>query len=591
MILRRIALFAALLMGVCAPVPVIALDWSLGRFDPACTGFTPERITTPLALSWEFNSFRTGKNPAAPLVVGPTVFFCSGDWIVALDAESGRVKWSYPTDQPLGGIVKASPAYDNGILYFGATDGNLYALNAETGVLLWTYPTKGAIRSSPVIADGVVYFGSDDNNLYAVRAGTGEQAWRGPFVTKDDVASPPAVSSGYVAFASTDGLMYLASASGGGERWQNRLPAAPTRSAPVVSADTIYIAASSTLYAIGRKTGLQRWYVPFKYDIAAGPTIAENVETSENTITTGGSSLYLCARNAKLYGLTTAGKPKWKEPAGLPYNSASAPTVAGGTVFVGGERGAICAFSADTGNLLWQYNLIPTNWPGPGTYTAISAVPVVANRRLFVVTDDGSLHCFDPEMPDDSPPEAFSLTPTRGAAMSGSPPIKISAIVYDLGCGIQPATIELSLDNTVVEHTHDSMTSTVSYETTEKSTPKVLPDGRHELVLRASDWLGNTMTASWSFIVDNKLKPPTPPRTEKPAAPKTPNQPPPAPPPPSGYGPGHGSEGPGPYGGPPVGFGAPPPPPPPDSSDEGGRRRRFQRPPPPGGSEAPPEPG
>jgi len=522
MALRRCGLaLAALCICVAAASPAFTTDWPMGRYDSACTGYTPDRIPTPLTVAWEYNTSRAAKNTASPIVADGTVFFCSTDRLLALDAVTGKLKWSYPADQGLNGAIKASPAYSGGVVYFGASDGNLYAVNAVDGTLNWSYPTNGGIRSSPVVYEGSVFFGSDDNSLYAVRASTGELAWRGPFSTKDDVVSAPSVSDGYAVFSCADALIYMASTNGGAERWEYRLPTSAVRSAPAVFDDVVHIASANTLYGIARKTGKLRWFTPFKSDIASGPTIAQNTDpVVEGAVTPPSKSvIYVVTRSNKLYALNSGGRPKWANPVDLPYTCSAAPTAAGDTVIVGGERGSLCAYSALTGKLIWQYNLLPAQFKGPGNYTSVSASPTVADKRLYVVTDDGTLHCFDSEMADNTAPEAFNLTPARGTAMSGSPPIDMSAIVYDLGCGVDPSTIELALDSTAVAHQYDVTNSTVYYQTSDQSVPKILTDGRHELTLRAKDWRGNSMVTSWSFIVDNKLRPPAPAKTApKPAS-------------------------------------------------------------------------
>jgi outer membrane protein assembly factor BamB len=43
----------------------------------------------------------------------------------------------------------------NGVVYVGSYDGNVYALNARTGALLWKYTTGGTVESSPAVANGV----------------------------------------------------------------------------------------------------------------------------------------------------------------------------------------------------------------------------------------------------------------------------------------------------------------------------------------------------------------------------------------------------------------------------------------------------
>jgi outer membrane protein assembly factor BamB len=80
--------------------------------------------------------------------------------------------WNYPT-----GTVDSSPAVVNGMVYVGSSDGNLYALDASTGALLWSYTTGGLFRSSPTVAKGVVYVGSWDHNVYALNASTGAKVW------------------------------------------------------------------------------------------------------------------------------------------------------------------------------------------------------------------------------------------------------------------------------------------------------------------------------------------------------------------------------------------------------------------------------
>jgi outer membrane protein assembly factor BamB len=84
--------------------------------------------------------------------------------VYALDAKTGALLWKL---HPPGCCVISSPAVANGVVYVGSDDGNLYALNARTGVKLWSYATGGAVFSSPAVANGVVYVGSDDGNVYA----------------------------------------------------------------------------------------------------------------------------------------------------------------------------------------------------------------------------------------------------------------------------------------------------------------------------------------------------------------------------------------------------------------------------------------
>ena len=69
----------------------------------------------------------------------------------------------------VGATITGELAIDvEGVVYFGADDGNLYAYDAS-GARVFATATGGRVRSSPAIgADGTVYIGSDDGLLYAV---------------------------------------------------------------------------------------------------------------------------------------------------------------------------------------------------------------------------------------------------------------------------------------------------------------------------------------------------------------------------------------------------------------------------------------
>ena len=65
----------------------------------------------------------------------------------------------------------SSPAVVDGVVYVGSNDDYVYALDARSGELRWRYETGGDVDSSPAVVDGVVYVGSEDDYVYALDAG------------------------------------------------------------------------------------------------------------------------------------------------------------------------------------------------------------------------------------------------------------------------------------------------------------------------------------------------------------------------------------------------------------------------------------
>lgn len=560
MILRRsVFLLVVALISVTAAMAAES-DWPMARCDEAQSGCTPQSLALPLSLSWQYNTTKLADNSSAPAVVGGTAYFSSGNRIYAVDATSGTLKWQYPAADTLKSTIRTSMTVWQDLVLFGASDGILYAVNASDGRTAWAFPTKGALRSSPVVSGGTVFIGSNDNAVYAIDARTGEQVWTGGFMTKDDIISSPAVAPGMVIFASMDANVYAANVGSGRLRWNYQLPLSPVRSAPVVSGNLVFIGAGRVIYALSTKNGQLRYAINLPTDVATPPAIS-------------GNDLYVICRNKKLYAFVAGMggfKPKWEQSVDIGMTADIPPTIAGDLVFVGCNKGLTLAYSAVDGQLVWSYTAAPSI-TGTGNrktdFTSIAAPIAVADKALFILTDDGSLRCFRNGSPDNTVPKVYNLTPASDVPMSGSPPITVSAILYDESSGVNPNSIELKIDGERVEYKYDITTLKLTYQTPITQPLRPLRDGRHSLQLLATDWKGNELDHTWSFVVDNTIPPkalpksakttkPTGPRRQRPAPPQPPVQP-----TPPDTGPAPGTPG-GPGGPPGMPPGGPPMPPP-----------------------------
>jgi polyvinyl alcohol dehydrogenase (cytochrome) len=81
-----------------------------------------------------------------------------GSWS-ALDVSSGKILWQ-TADPTVGTIDPGSVSVANGVMYAGSYSGQMYALDAITGEVLWNFASGGSVIDGPSIVDGVVYWGS-----------------------------------------------------------------------------------------------------------------------------------------------------------------------------------------------------------------------------------------------------------------------------------------------------------------------------------------------------------------------------------------------------------------------------------------------
>ncbi len=88
----------------------------------------------------------------------------------------GDLKPSWQTD--IGGKLSAL-VVANGKVYVASVDTHtVYALDEDTGQVLWSYTTGGRVDSPPTIYNGRVLFGSADGWVYCLRSSDGELIWR-----------------------------------------------------------------------------------------------------------------------------------------------------------------------------------------------------------------------------------------------------------------------------------------------------------------------------------------------------------------------------------------------------------------------------
>ncbi|BFG16635.1 hypothetical protein CerSpe_029090 [Prunus speciosa] len=83
----------------------------------------------------------------------------AGAW-VALDADSGEILWT--TANPSNDTAQAPVTVANGVVFAGsvASNGPIYAMNANTGRILWSYNTGATVYGGISASYGCIYVGS-----------------------------------------------------------------------------------------------------------------------------------------------------------------------------------------------------------------------------------------------------------------------------------------------------------------------------------------------------------------------------------------------------------------------------------------------
>lgn len=165
------------------------------RFSPNAMVNTEN--VAQLGLEWFADLDTKRGQEATPLVIDGKMFITTA-WskVKAYDAKSGALLWEFDPQVPGESAVKACcDVVNRGLaaygdkLYFGSFDGRLFALDRDSGKVVWekvtTDPTKSySITGAPLIVKGNVIIGNGGAEygvrgyITAYNAETGEEAWR-----------------------------------------------------------------------------------------------------------------------------------------------------------------------------------------------------------------------------------------------------------------------------------------------------------------------------------------------------------------------------------------------------------------------------
>src|SRR6185436_1344165 len=95
--------------------------------------------------------------------------------LVAVEARDGACVWASPAK--MGFVQESSPAVKDGVVYAGDDGGQLFAVDASDGSVLWhVAASSSGDVSTPVVAGRRVYATSADE-VGAYKASTGARIW------------------------------------------------------------------------------------------------------------------------------------------------------------------------------------------------------------------------------------------------------------------------------------------------------------------------------------------------------------------------------------------------------------------------------
>lgn len=200
---------------------------------------------------------------ASPLVQGELLYLASrynkngskaGLW--ALDRRTGDVRWFRKLGATRNSKIGASPAYSRGRVFVASYDGNLYAIAAKTGKIMWRKKLSGSFYGTPAISGTRLYVGSNSNGvLYCVDTRNGRVIWQRDLGSS--IHSSPAVYNGKLYLGVGKDFMAVTIRSGS-RVWSIRARNKVWGSATVLKG-VVYFSDFGKTYGCSSRTGKVIW--------------------------------------------------------------------------------------------------------------------------------------------------------------------------------------------------------------------------------------------------------------------------------------------------------------------------------------------
>jgi outer membrane protein assembly factor BamB len=359
------------------PKQAKTVNWPMFGLNPARTRYLPARgVKPPFRKLWRYTERPLLEFP--PIYVGGKLYAVNNSgYAFALDADTGKVLW----ERRIGRLNASSPTYYRHRLYIvNLVPGHIVKLDAKTGRIIWKKSLPGRAESSPVVIDRTVYFGCEDDNLYALSTISGDVRWAtalgGP------VKSAPAYYGGRLYVGDYGGYMNAVDAKTGRLIWQSGSlgpgfgASGQFYSTPAVAYGRVYAGNNDgRVYSFDIGDGTLAWSYSTGGYAYSGPAVA-NTQHSPPTVFIGSFDGNVYALDAKDGGV------RWSRSAG--GQVVGSLSAVGDIVYVAEFSGKTTSgFMMRSGRRVFHYP--------KGTYT-----PVISDGRRIYLTGYSSITALQP---------------------------------------------------------------------------------------------------------------------------------------------------------------------------------------------------
>ena len=331
---------------------------------------------------------------SGPIVADGTVFAMDAGGNVSAHDEHdiSTVKWTNEGNhkQSSTDVLGGGIAYDDKVLYITNGNGQLRAVDAETGKKKWGITIGAPVRGAPAVAQGIVVVLTADNQTFAYDAATGAPKWEHRGIRESAgyfSTISPVISDSIVIACYSSGEVFAIRLDTGSVLWNDTLANSERTKAsavfsgidadPIVQDGVVVVTSSGEMQASALLNGRPLW----QQHIGA-----------HSTPWSAGNALYVLSDTHDIAALLKRdGSVRWatslavKDPRDANKDITPplyGPILSANTILIMDGDGNLTSFKPTTGERVGSFELAKD----------IVTAPVIANGALYLITKDAKLH-------------------------------------------------------------------------------------------------------------------------------------------------------------------------------------------------------
>ena len=309
--------------------------------------------------------------------------------VKAVDLSNGHTIWDKNLSQSTlfsskTALFSGGVSADDKYVYIGSERAVVYALDRNDGNVIWEKPVRGEVLARPVSSADKLIIHTANGNLQALNRNTGADEWDvmlevPPLSVRGN--STPTIAHGAAIFGDDTGHVNAYYINNGQLIWQQRIsqPSGSTEIAKLNDVDSTPVIEGNLAYAIGYNGNV------VALDLSNGQIVWRKEMGSTHSFVVDSQQLFVVDQNDNVRAVSKNGGAILWTQAGLLHRQLTDPVIYENYIVVGDFEGYLYWLDKDNGEIVAKTQV---------SSSGLISKPLVVDNKIVVQAKNGDIYAF-----------------------------------------------------------------------------------------------------------------------------------------------------------------------------------------------------